>query len=276
MLILALAAVQPLIATNDYDGSRLIAMNLPGIKLPKASGVREPALSPDRKTILYWKSDGATTDAPMRKIDTTTGKDTLFRKGNLRSPGFNPKNTHIFYTEFIASDWKLEIQPIKGEPVVADTGDHGVFMPVWSPGNRALVVQDMNTVMWIDAEGDRIHSYPITTFVTSSDRISSSDCFTDRPGVWTTVAFTQDARGNATVRDKMTGFTGAIFIYDLVTKQRRRLTDENTYAQNPRWTADGQTIYFRGQVGKRKGIYKLPFNGGKPEKVTAAYGEFSL
>jgi TolB protein len=74
----------------------------------------------------------------------------------------------------------------------------------------------------------------------------------------------------------MTGFTGAVFLVDLIKKKRWRLTDENTYAQNPRWAPDGQTIYFRGQVGRQTGIYKIPFMGGKAERVTSAYGEFSL
>jgi Tol biopolymer transport system component len=268
-----------MIATRDLFGGPLVALNLPGANLPKILDVREPALSPDLATALFWKSTDS--DAPIYRADFSTGKVSTFAEGNCRSPGFDPSGSTIFYTKFDGKDWRLLLKPKAQATIKVRSIADGVFMPVWSNGNDALVVHDMTNVYRIDAGGNRRGAIPVSTFLTSSDRITSATVFTDRPGDPSVVAFDQDARGDTRIIDKMTGMTGAIFVYDLASKTRRRLTGEDFSARLPRWSPDGQYIYFSGRRlisprGTASGIYRVRSRGGVPEKMSDALGEFSI
>lgn len=82
----------------------------------------------------------------------------------------------------------------------------------------------------------------------------------------------------------MTGKVGAIFLYDIAAKSRRRLTPPNVSASNPRWTSDGRWIYFNGSAldGSTKprkletGIFRISPEGGPVELVVPGGEEFSL
>ena len=60
-----------------------------------------------------------------------------------------------------------------------------------------------------------------------------------------------------------------LWLLDVRTKAVRRLTTNEASDTNPRWAADGKSLYFLSTRGGSQQVWRLPLTGGEAEKVTS-------
>jgi dipeptidyl aminopeptidase/acylaminoacyl peptidase len=60
-----------------------------------------------------------------------------------------------------------------------------------------------------------------------------------------------------------------LFLLDVKTKAVRRLTTNDASDTNPRWAADGRSLYFLSTRGGSQQVWRLPLAGGEAETVTS-------
>ncbi|HYN42168.1 MAG TPA: S9 family peptidase, partial [Thermoanaerobaculia bacterium] len=60
-----------------------------------------------------------------------------------------------------------------------------------------------------------------------------------------------------------------LWLLDVRTKAVRRLTTHEAGDSNPRWAADGKSLYFLSTRGGSQQVWNLPLSGGEAEKVTS-------
>jgi Tol biopolymer transport system component len=59
-----------------------------------------------------------------------------------------------------------------------------------------------------------------------------------------------------------------LYVLDVATRSLRRLTEDPTDEYEPRWSRDGQSIYFASTRSGRPEVWKIPAGGGTAQQVT--------
>lgn len=279
--ILASAVLAPadvITYTTDHaSGSRL---KVQGMKVASVKGaVYDPSISPDRKWVAYWgeeSQDPASQDfAPLFVADLRTGKSRRLLNGNTRSPLWTPDGKSLFFTQYSKTDedWTLyntSLSAPKPVPILGKSqGTRGLFSPAWTPGNSALLIQDMEHVYWVDPDGVVTRKVLVELLAKDRGYIASSDRFCDQPGNPDLVAFSRQAEVDKVLQENEPGY--AIFLYDLKTHTRKRLTPKSVIALNPTWSRSGKSLYYEGQQikGKKRsvGIWRVDVNGGNNKLI---------
>ncbi|HEY2745367.1 MAG TPA: hypothetical protein VGL86_12110 [Polyangia bacterium] len=213
---------------------------------------REPSRTPDGKRVFYWTNDG------ILQADVDGGARTLWRAGNLRSPRVSPDGTQLLWGEMVDGEWSVMRSPIdrehtRAEPKLVFRVKGGVFMPVWLPDGRGILVHDLDNVYWVALDGKVTRTVAMKELAPEGDH-SSADryvvCPTDANRLVYSVEEGEDE--------------SSLWLYDLAAKKRTRLTPPGLLALEPDWSRDGRAVYFRGRGGKQKlrdGILRIAADG---------------
>ncbi len=229
------------------------------VALERAAGVmpyvlfdkgREPARTPDGKRVFYWTDDG------IVAADVDGGARTLWRAGNLRSPRVSPDGTQLAWGEMVDGQWAVMRSPIgKPEPKVVFRARDGVFQPSWLPDGSGIVTHDLDHVWFVALDGKPTRTLDARTLAGDDGGISSADRFVVCPTKPSLLLFSVEDGEEAS----------ALFTYDVVTRERRRVTPKDLFATDPNWARDGAAIYFRGfRKGKRPirdGVLRIGADG---------------
>ncbi len=215
---------------------------------------REPSLTPDGKAVFYWNNHG------IFRAEVDGGTRTLWRAGNLRSPRVSPDGNTLVWGEMVDGEWAIERSPIaRSEPKVLFRAKHGAFMPSWLPDGRGILVHDLENVYWVALDGKVTRTMAMSELAPEGDQSSAGRylvCPTDGNRILYDVEEGEDA--------------SALWIYDLATKKRTRLTPAGMLALEPTWSRDGRAVYFRGRGGKQKlreGIVRIAADGSGLARV---------
>ena len=209
--------------------------------------------------VFYWNDRG------IVRADVATRKATLWRAGNLRSPKCDGR--HVIFCEMVGSEWAVLISPAdKADPKLLFHGVESVFNPSFSAGG--VVVSDLSWLYFVSLDGKLQKKLKLSELGGGG---SSSDRFLVRG---TQILFTAPADPLPAMETRLHGEpSSALFLYDLETRRRTRLTPPDTFALDPVWI--GERIYFRGfRMGKqplREGILRLRLRDGGVERVAAGY-----
>jgi len=215
---------------------------------------REPSRTPDGKRVYYWTNDG------IVWADVDGGGKGLWRAGNLRSPRVSPDGTQLIWGEMVDGEWALMRSPIaKAEPKVLFRSKGGLYLPAWLPDGKGVIAHDLDKVYWVGLDGKPLRSMPVRELAPEGDA-SSADryvvCPTDPNRLLYSVEEGEDA--------------SSLWIYDLATKKRTRLTPLGLVAVEPDWSRDGRAVYFRGSSKKQKirdGILRIDADGTGLKRV---------
>lgn len=128
-----------------------------------------------------------------------------------------------------------------------------IMSPAWSPDGRQIA--------YVSFEGNESSIF-IQTLRTGNRVLAS-----DEPGINGAPSFSPD--GSKLVLT-LGGLDGNLDVYvlDLTTREKTRLTTNRAIDTEGSWTPDGRTIYFTSDRGGGPQIYRIPATGGTPERVT--------
>lgn len=229
-----------------------------------------PALSPDRRRVAYCAPTDTAVSAPaagaLKVFDLASGKTaTLFRSAAwCAHPRWSPNGERISFTlalasgkrelHIIAPDGARNQKLITGGEQAADD----IFNPSWAPDGESLYFQDMTNLVQVSTSGQVLAKTPLGTIVGDKEVVTSSDSFVPSPNDPNLFAYTRSVPGTRLFERTFGEPNTALFLYDLRTKTRKRLTPVDLLAMDPVWSRDGHFIYFAG-YRDREGRAAYPF-----------------
>jgi TolB protein len=128
-----------------------------------------------------------------------------------------------------------------------------IMSPAWSPDSRQLA--------YVSFEGSR-SSVWVQTLRTGNRILASSD-----PGVNGAPAFSPDGRQLVMTLGGEDGNLD-IYVMDLATREKRRLTTHRAIDTEGTWSPDGRYVYFNSDRAGGPQVYRVPVSGGTPERIT--------
>ncbi len=150
--------------------------------------------------------------------------------------------------------YRLVVADYDGEneyPMLESTDP--LMSPAWSPDGRRIA--------YVSFEDDRSSIFVQTLRTRNRIRVSSE------PGINGAPSFSPDGRKLVIT---LGGIDGNLDIYtlDLRTRERRRLTTHRGIDTEGTWSPDGRYIYFTSDRSGGPQIYRIPAEGGEPERIT--------
>ena len=131
--------------------------------------------------------------------------------------------------------------------------DNPIMSPAWSPDSRRLA--------YVSFDGNR-SSIRIQTLRTGNFIEVSR-----KPGINGAPSFSPDGRQLVVTLGGVDGNLD-IYVLDINTRQTRRLTTHRAIDTEGSWSPDGRYIYFTSDRSGGPQIYRVPVEGGTPERVT--------
>jgi hypothetical protein len=241
-----------------------------------------PALSPDGQHLAYvqtMQDRGGGKDLAM--FEMTTGRSATLvpsaGENHLFYPSWSPQGDQLAFV----CDLK-EINIVKpdgsGLQKIFTVPGGAYAPPVWTPGGKSLLVNDLNDLYQIDLQGKQLAKRPLTSFTGKADAVSSTDRFLPNPVEPQLWAFTMFMPGTPKFTSVFGEPINALFLFDVRTMQRTRLTPPDMLAMDPCWSRDGQVLYFCGYGESQYKeeypfrIYRINKNGtGLTELVSGEY-----
>ncbi|GEM_PF-828509 len=229
-----------------------------------------PALSPDRRNVAYCAPINTALSAPasgaLMLFDLATGKtSTLFRSTAwFAHPRWSRGGERISLTLALSSG-KRELYTVAPDGtqkqkliVGGEQGVDDIFNPVWASDGQSLYFQDMSDLVQVSTSGKVLAKTPLRTITEEKEAVTSSDSFVPFPIDANLLAFTKQVPGSRLFERTFGEPNTALFLYDVRTKTRKRLTPVDLLAIDPVWSRDGSFIYFSG-YRDREGRAAFPF-----------------
>ena len=229
-----------------------------------------PALSPDRRRVAFCAPINTAMSAPaagaLMLFDLASGRTAaLFRSAAwCAHPRWSPNGESISFTlalasgqrelHIIAPDGARNQRLITGGEQTADD----IFNPSWAPDGESLYFQDMTNLVQVSTSGEVLAKTPLGMIVGDKEAVTSSDSFVPSPTDPNLFAYTRSVPGTRLFERTFGEPNTALFLYDLRTMKRQRLTRVDLLALDPVWSRDGRFIYFAG-YHDREGRAAYPF-----------------
>jgi TolB protein len=140
----------------------------------------------------------------------------------------------------------------ENEAVIMESGDP-IMSPAWSPDSRRLA--------YVSFEGSKSAIY-VQQLRTGSRLKVSSD-----PGINGAPSFSPDGRKLVVTLGGIDGNLD-IYVLDLTSKQKKRLTTHRAIDTEGTWSPDGRYIYFTSDRAGGPQVYRVSSNGGSAERIT--------
>ncbi len=128
-----------------------------------------------------------------------------------------------------------------------------IMSPAWSPDSRQLA--------YVSFEGSRSSIWVQTLRTGNRIQVSSE------PGVNGAPAFSPDGRELVMTLGGADGNLD-LYVLDLATRQKRRLTTHRAIDTEGSWSPDGRYIYFNSDRAGGPQVYRVAASGGTPERIT--------
>jgi dipeptidyl aminopeptidase/acylaminoacyl peptidase len=242
---------------------------------------RYPALSPDGQKLAYGEVRDGGWSLGLMVLDLAGARSTaLIEPGEelIAHPEWSPQGDRLAFLSLDQGQLSLDIIQADG------TGRQKVFIapltaasphsPVWAPDGRSLTFHDLHHLYQISLTGEITAKTPLEEITGKAASLSSLDRFVRHPAAPQLMAFTMGVKGTEKFEDIFDDPNSALFLYDLGTKERIRLTPPDMLALHPSWARDGQYLYFCGyrephyQENEPFRIYRISKDGGDLQEIT--------
>lgn len=229
-----------------------------------------PALSRDRQRVAYCLPQNSEVSAPaaatVMLFDLSTGKTTTVLRANawIAHLRWSPNGERISFTLALSSG-KRELDTVGRDGThrqkLITGGEQGaddIFSPVWAPDGQSIYFQDMTNLFQVSTSGEVVAKTPLGAITEEKEAVTSADSFVPSPTDPNVLAYTRSVPGTRLFERTFGEPNTALFLYDLRTKSRKRLTSLDVLAMDPVWSRDGRFIYFTG-YRDREGRASYPF-----------------
>ena len=150
--------------------------------------------------------------------------------------------------------YRLVVADYDGEnEVIVTEDDDPIMSPAWSPDSRRIA--------YVSFDGNKSAIYVQQLRSGNAIKVSSD------PGINGAPSFSPDGRKLVLTLGGVDGNLD-IYVLDLASKQKKRLTTHRAIDTEGTWSPDGRTIYFTSDRAGGPQIYRMSANGGTPERVT--------
>jgi Tol biopolymer transport system component/DNA-binding winged helix-turn-helix (wHTH) protein len=233
---------------------------------------RQPAFSPDGNQVAFvW--DGEREDNPdiyVKLVDVGAPLRLTTNPASDVNPVWSPDGRHITFVRAGAEGSGIYLVPALGGPE-RKVGEAWPQRPLnslslsFSPDGKSLAVADKAAA-----------AEPFSIFLLSVEtgerrRLTSPPAGSEGDN---SPAFSPDGKSLAFARS-VSGGAGASDLYVMPAGggELKRLTFDQVHTHGLTWTANGREIVFSSiRGGYLEGLWRIPANGGIPEKVTDAGG----
>ncbi|MEI6914644.1 MAG: hypothetical protein WCL39_05875 [Armatimonadota bacterium] len=218
-----------------------------------------PAMSPDGRKIAYCVNGSSAARAAIAVLNISTKKSALILKPGaiVTDVIWSPVDNQLaFITSTDAGKSQLQTMRSDGSArrkIISDgTSSVGfMFSPTWAADGQSITFHDNEILYRVSLSGSILSTTSTATIAGKKSSISSTDRFVFSPRSAQRLAFTQFVPGSA-FSNKVTGEPNtALFIYDLGSKTRTRLTPVDLVAFSPVWSRDGRYLFFCGYRDKQ-------------------------
>lgn len=229
-----------------------------------------PALSPSGQYVAYITPLDQTKSAPetvkVMVFDLGSGSTSTIFQANAWASHlrWSSRADYLLLTlAYLNGKRELDIISANGskKQKLIGSGEQGandVFSPVWAHDGKSIYFHDMENFFQLGLDGKVIARTPLGVIADEKESITSADTFAPSPIDENIIAYTRSVPGTKLFERTFGEPNTALFIYNMRTRTRHRVTAPDVLALDPVWSADGLNIYFSG-YHDREGRAAYPF-----------------
>jgi dipeptidyl aminopeptidase/acylaminoacyl peptidase len=239
-----------------------------------------PSLSPNGKTLAYSVDNMMGTQPAkentreIKLIDLETNKITSFdslKNFLCYQATWSPDGSKLAFGLFKGNRWDLAVMDATTREwrLLTDKlsgGASGYSFNSWTADSQAIVGQDLDNIYEIDLSGKVLKHFPMTGVVDDISYVSSLTKFSLSADARTLLFDTEEQPDDPRLP--------MIWLYDLETKSRVRVTPKNVAGYDPKWLSPTEIIFTGWPSGPRgrkpvPGIYRIHKDGTGLELLVA-------
>lgn len=277
---LAVSLASPVLAAEPklcfQRGTAVYVASATGAKPVRvvAANAYDARLSPDGRTVAHTLDQTRRNEPPTRHVAVTDVATRKTRRlasipgANNYRPIWSPDGSKLMFQHYTGRRWEVAVVApddtgfaiVSG--AVGDPDDAALTGAFWSPDGRSLYLYDFSSLYHVALDGEVLDKRPIEGLV---KELSSGYAFALAPdGKRLLVETLEEVPDIKTVEGPPT----VIYLYDLSTGERRRVSPKGVSATSPVWAADGTSFFFEGP----KGVYRMALEGAARLVVANASG----
>ena len=227
--------------------------------LIEAKGARyfNPEILPDGKSVIFARGDAGPQKIYVQSLNSKEPKELI--EGN--DPGYLPSG-HLVYqldTDLFAVPFNPDTREVTGGPVSVVEG-------IWQ-----FCISDEGTLVYLPSTGFTAGTSRSLVWV---DRDGNEEPLSATPADYGDPKISPD--GTKVALAVQTENNEDIWIWDLVRKNRARLTFDDASDEAPLWTIDGKRIVFTSDRGGGSGLYWKAADGSGGVEPVGAESEISV
>lgn len=219
----------------------------------------DPDMGPDGKSFVYVTGDTAPGGEEswtiwIKNISTHSVRSVLRAGSRVMLPSWSPDGTYIAFMMFEkGSFWGIHVVKPDGSGFRSIAGDSppssGSSLsgaPVWWPDGKSLLSHDIQVLYRFALDGGEMERTPLERFTGERGVSTSTDRFIPHPTRDNLMAFTMSVPGTPLFEKTFNEPNQALFVINLKTNEKKRLTPEDMLATDIHWSKSGDLIYFSG------------------------------
>lgn len=247
----------PILLSRRDGGIYLISAN--GLSPMQIARGLDPDMGPDGKSLVYIKENVAQNGDEswticIKDIRTDSVRSVLTTGDRIMLPSWSKDGSHIAFLMFDSEFfWGIHVLKPDGSGFrriagssPGGTGPSLSGAPAWWPDGRSVLTHDIHVLYRFALDGTEIERTPLERFTGKKDVSTSTDRFLPHPVQVDLMAFTMSVPGTPLFEKTFNEPNQALFVIDLKTNEKKRLTPEDMLATDIHWSKRGDLIFFSG------------------------------
>lgn len=230
-----------------------------GLSPMKIARGLDPDMGPDGNSFVFVTEDTAPGGDEswtiwIKNIRTDSVRSVVKTGGRVMLPSWSPDGSYIAFMMFDKEFfWGIHVVKPDGSGFRRIAGDSprgsGPSLsgaPAWQPDGKSVLTHDIQVLYRFGLNGVEIECTPLERFTGEKGVSTSTDRFIPHPSREGFMAFTMLVPGTPLFEKTFNEPNQALFVINLKTNAKKRLTPEDMLATDIHWSKNGDLIYFSG------------------------------